>query len=809
MEVLSSIDMKVTTDMNVELLKPFVTKEVEDALKQMHPSKAPRPDGMSPIFFQKYWHVLGKSVTDAFLLSLNSGDFPSELNHTFLTLIPKKASPSKVADFRPISLCNVLYKILSKVIANRLKKILPDVISDIQCAFVPGRQISDNVLIAYETLHFLRLKRYGTKGFMSLKLDMSKAYDRVEWTFLAKIMESLGFARNFISLIMKCVRTISFSVLVNGSPKGPIIPSRGIKQGDPLSPYLFLLCTEGLISLFINSAGREGVKRVQICRGAPRVNHLLFADDSLIFCQANVATNEKIQILLNKYERASGHCINKEKTSMVFSKNVSDELKSDIMQLWGGSHTQQYEKYLELPPLVGRSKKQAFSSIKSRVWQKLQLWKSKLLSQGGREVLIKAVGMSIPTYAMSCFLFPKSLCKELEMMMASFGGEIRGRGINFTRWRSVGNRKSVNFFKDPWIPDYNLPLNNSEFDEDLKVHSLIDMSTGWWNIQALRALFNPNVVQKILQLNISVHVKDSLFWVHEKNGIYSVNSAYRMLQQGLSNDMGQDSRESMESVFWRCLWHLKIPKQIKIFAWRACHEKLPTFKNLKHKHVLENDICVICTSCVEDAAHALFYCSDVRQVWLDYCPKLGEIVSDLSFWDLANLAHDRGSNDVLATFLVVAWGLWNRRNKFIYEDVSLHITTAINSALSLQQDESFSAGVGVILRDHNGDVVVVVSKVEREVSSAEFIEVIALLRGLQLCAQWGVPKIILKSNSLILVNSLNESSKCLTDFDFILQDFRRLVNGFEEARLEHVHRLGNGAAHQLARYAKEVEDIVM
>ncbi|KAG7967769.1 hypothetical protein I3843_08G116200 [Carya illinoinensis] len=337
------------------------------------------------------------------------------------------------------------------------------------------------------------------------------------------------------------------------------------------------------------------------------------------------------------------------------------------------------------------------------------------------------------------------------------------------RWR-VGNRKSVNVFKDPWIPNYNLPLNNSEFDEDLKVHSLIDSSTGWWNIQALRALFNPNVVQKILQLNISVHVEDSLFWVHEKNGNYSVRNA----------------------------------------------------------------------------AHALFFCNDVRQVWMDYCPELGEIVSDLSFWDLANLARDRGSHDVLATFLVVAWGLWNRRNKFIYEDASLTINTAVNNALSLKQEYSkvqvfhgfdkrinhvvywhappigylklnvdgatfsdyFSAGVGIILRDHNGDVVVAASKVEREVSSPEFIEAIALLRGLQLCAQWGVPKIILESDSLILVNSLNEGAKYLTEFDFILQDIRRLMHGFEETRLEHVHRLGNGAAHQLARYAKEVEDIV-
>ncbi|XP_040998143.1 uncharacterized protein LOC121244182 [Juglans microcarpa x Juglans regia] len=256
-EIVSGIEAKVTAEMNVDLLKPYVAEEVALALKQMHPSKAPGPDGMSPVFFQKYWPIIGKSVTNSVLLALNTREFPRRLNHTFITLIPKKTSPSKVANFRPISLCNVLYKLLSKVITNRLKKVLPDVISDSQCAFVPGRQISDNVLIAYELLHFLRYKRIGRKGFMSHKLDMSKAYDRVEWVFLKKMMEALGFASGLIHIVMKCVCTVSFSVLVNGSPKGYIIPSRGIRQGDPLSPYLFLLCTEGLISLLKRTVGRE------------------------------------------------------------------------------------------------------------------------------------------------------------------------------------------------------------------------------------------------------------------------------------------------------------------------------------------------------------------------------------------------------------------------------------------------------------------------------------------------------------------------------------------------------------------------
>ena len=193
-----------------------------------------------------------------------------------------------------------------KVLANRLKKILPQIISESQSAFVPGRLISDNILIAFETLHHMQHMKGGRQGYMALKLDMSKAYDKVEWEFLEKIMLKMGFHTRWVSIVMECVRTVSYSVLINGDPKGFFNPSRGLRQGDPISPYLFLLCAEGLQALLAHAAQSKKIQGLSISRGGPNLTHLFFANDSVLFCRANLTDCHAIQEVLSKYERASG-----------------------------------------------------------------------------------------------------------------------------------------------------------------------------------------------------------------------------------------------------------------------------------------------------------------------------------------------------------------------------------------------------------------------------------------------------------------------------------------------------------------------
>ena len=166
--------------MNEALTREFRAEEVQQVLKQMAPLTAPGLDVISPIFYKYFWHIVGEDVTSTILHALNIGTVHESLNYTFISLIPKIKNPKRVADFRPISLCNVIYKLIAMVLVIRMKSILPHVVHDSQNAFLFGRLITDNVLVAFETLHYLKRKTQGKLGFMALRLDMSKAYDRVE-----------------------------------------------------------------------------------------------------------------------------------------------------------------------------------------------------------------------------------------------------------------------------------------------------------------------------------------------------------------------------------------------------------------------------------------------------------------------------------------------------------------------------------------------------------------------------------------------------------------------------------------------------
>ncbi|XP_074315650.1 uncharacterized protein LOC141651856 [Silene latifolia] len=285
-QILRNLNKRVTNDDADSLAKPFTAKEVRQAVFQMGPMKSPGPM-VFLVFYQCCWHLVKKDCTKAILSILNSGAVLKEMNRTFIALIPKCDSPEAVKDYRPISLCNVFMRIITKCITNRMQKVMGYLVGDHQNAFLAGRSISDNILLVHEAIHKVNTHKHGKFGKVAFKADMSKAFDRVRWDFLQAVLLTFGFPPRLVNLIMNCVSTVSYEILLNGAP--------------------------------FQAAMWPPARRSSIAISF----HPLYGNDSVFFFHNKGMAVRHLKRLLVNYCEASGQVINEDKSGIIFSPNTT------------------------------------------------------------------------------------------------------------------------------------------------------------------------------------------------------------------------------------------------------------------------------------------------------------------------------------------------------------------------------------------------------------------------------------------------------------------------------------------------------
>ncbi|GAU34270.1 hypothetical protein TSUD_321160 [Trifolium subterraneum] len=422
-----------------QLAAPICEGEVKKAVFSMHPWKAPGPDGFSAGFYQKSWDIVGKTIYNFVENVWHNPSAIAEVNQTDICLIPKVDKPEFVTQFRPISLCNTNYKIVSKVIVERLKECVASLVSPYQTGFVPGRNIHENIVAAKEMAHTMNYMK-GRNGAFAVKVDLSKAYDKLSWEFIWKVLVEIKFSEPLINIIMHSISSVMTNVKWNDTRTDFFRPQRGIRQGDPISPYLFVLCMDKLSHIILQAVEEGKWRGIKAGRNGPMISHLMFADDLLLFGSASVDQMRCVVDSLNLFCSMSGQEVSQDKTSVMFSRNVERSLRTKLLSITGYKETSNFGKYLGVP-LHGRALKKAdFQYLLDQASMKLSLWKANHLSFAGRVTLAKSVIEAIPNYPMMSSLIPKACLDEIQRIQRNF---IWGDTEQKRKYHAIGWEKIV------------------------------------------------------------------------------------------------------------------------------------------------------------------------------------------------------------------------------------------------------------------------------------------------------------------------------------------------------------------------------
>lgn len=309
------------------------SEEISKTLFKLNKNKSPGPDGLTDGFFKSAWQILGPKLIRSIQSFFVSGFLTPAANATILTLIPKRIGASALSDYRPISCCNTVFKIISKLLVKRLKPLLSSLILPNQTSFVQGRLLVENTVLASEIVHGYHKDR-GPKR-ITLKVDIAKAFDTINWNFIFNLLQGLDIPHDYLSWVYPCVTTSSFMIGFNGTVQGNFRSNRGLRQGDPLSPYMFVMAMNCL-SILLNKAAEEGEFGYHHHCKNSKLTYLCFADDLLIFCDGSLRSVKNILQVFHQFSLVSGLSVSIAKTSFFtcgLSPSEVDQITSETGSL--------------------------------------------------------------------------------------------------------------------------------------------------------------------------------------------------------------------------------------------------------------------------------------------------------------------------------------------------------------------------------------------------------------------------------------------------------------------------------------------
>ncbi|XP_070044572.1 uncharacterized protein [Nicotiana tomentosiformis] len=641
-----------------DLLSKMVSGyEVREAIFDMSPASLAGPDGFNSTFYHKCWSIIATDVIEFVKSFFNGNNLTRFYSHTCLVLIPKVESPSTLAEFRPIGLSNFSAKIISKILARRLNPLLPKLISENQSGFVKGRLITYNVLLTQEIIH--GISDPNTGGNMVIKLDMAKAYDRVSWEFLLSVIRNFDFSSWWTEIIGRLISEVWYSIIVNGTRRGFFTSSQGLKQGDRLSPSLFILGAEVFSRLLNRLYDDQRFIPFSMNNRGPKINHLAYADDMVIFCGGKSKSIKLVMKQIRLYEKSSGQKVNEDKSFFCTSPKVSISRDNMMIDKTGYKHKhggkailikhvlQAHTLAAMIPPkgtlkLMQRHLARFFwgtSNDKQRYhWS---AWENLCYSKEEGGIGIKRMEAISDSFAYQRWwkfrtedslwasLLRAKYCSRVHPVAKASSSkqshswgklmQIKRKAEQNLTWKiQMGNN---NLRWDNWTGKgalAELIPCQAKFAKD-KVEDYIQGGT--WNVMKLAKIIPVHIISQITKLMIGdKNTQDYAIWDPAADGQFSTKSTHHLTRTPRQKDQ-----------FRYKFWHPNLPFKISFLAWRLIQRKLPfddTMRIFGGNVVSE---CVCCNDTKRETFQHVFLEGDAgNRMWKKFGGPLGIDVNAIS-----------------------------------------------------------------------------------------------------------------------------------------------------------------------------------